>query len=375
MPDYLRSGTGYWLTLLSEKKWDVKGEVLIDENTLIDLKPGYNLIGNKYVRELYKNRDLSFRYAGSRYSFNEAVRAELVTTNVFGTAGRYYYSTDILVPFEGYWLGVLKEGVQLVQHLPLLNKAVEEASDTLLNTSNWQMNISASSSEAADSDNIFGVRKNATSEFDAMYDSPEPPLMPGTEGINLYFNIPGNKYSEIFGNKFSREFRPINEMNFTFNVESGVSGEVIVHWDNSLIRNIPDLELILMDEEENKIIDMLGSSQYSFQNSGTREFMIKGSLLTDVKEGEVPEKYYLSQNYPNPFNPSTKIEYGLPEKSFVSIVIYDITGSEVQLLVNDEKPAGKYFIEWKPQTLASGLYLCRITAGTYTSVRKMLFLK
>lgn len=96
---------------------------------------------------------------------------------------------------------------------------------------------------------------------------------------------------------------------------------------------------------------------------------------TAVSGAGIPDNYYLSRNYPNPFNPNTRIEFGLPEKSYVSMDIYDIRGSRVAVIINEEKPAGRYTVDWHPQNTASGIYFCRISAGKFNAVRKLVYLK
>ena len=88
-----------------------------------------------------------------------------------------------------------------------------------------------------------------------------------------------------------------------------------------------------------------------------------------------PGEFVLEQNYPNPFNPTTIIKFKIPQKSFVSLKIYNLLGSEVTVLVNEEKGAGTYNIKFDAQTLSSGTYFCKLEAGSYISVRKMLFIK
>ena len=85
---------------------------------------------------------------------------------------------------------------------------------------------------------------------------------------------------------------------------------------------------------------------------------------------------HLYQNYPNPFNPKTTIEYEVPEKSFVTIKIYDILGREVQTLVNnEEKVRWRYKVTFDASTLASGVYFYRIQAGSFVETKKMVVLK
>ncbi len=99
-------------------------------------------------------------------------------------------------------------------------------------------------------------------------------------------------------------------------------------------------------------------------------------ILTGVEDEEgIPEVFSLSQNYPNPFNPSTVIKYSLPEKSNVSIKIYDMLGQEVATLVNEVKNAGTYQVNFDASGLTSGMYIYKIQAGDYVSSKKMMLLK
>jgi hypothetical protein len=88
-----------------------------------------------------------------------------------------------------------------------------------------------------------------------------------------------------------------------------------------------------------------------------------------------PEVFELVQNYPNPFNPSTTISFSLPENSMVTLKIYDITGSEVAVLVNDFRNAGVHQVKFDASALSSGTYLYRITAKDFTETRKMILAK
>lgn len=98
--------------------------------------------------------------------------------------------------------------------------------------------------------------------------------------------------------------------------------------------------------------------------------------LTDVNDADLPpDKYMLYQNYPNPFNPATTIKYQLPEEAFVSLRIYNIIGEETAVLVNTTQPAGNYTVQWNAAGFSSGFYICRIDAGDYVAVKKLILLK
>ncbi|MBT8386042.1 MAG: T9SS type A sorting domain-containing protein [Ignavibacteria bacterium] len=89
----------------------------------------------------------------------------------------------------------------------------------------------------------------------------------------------------------------------------------------------------------------------------------------------LPKEFNLSQNYPNPLNPATIIKYQLPELSFVTLKVYDVLGNEVALLVDEEKPAGSYEINFDGSELTSGIYFYQLKAGNFIETKKMVLLK
>jgi len=100
------------------------------------------------------------------------------------------------------------------------------------------------------------------------------------------------------------------------------------------------------------------------------------SYLSDVEQiSGLPSDFSLSQNYPNPFNPTTKIEYSIPQESFVQLKIYDILGNEVATVVNQEQTAGTYRADFNAQNLSSGLYIAKLQAGNFSKSIKMTLLK
>ncbi len=90
-------------------------------------------------------------------------------------------------------------------------------------------------------------------------------------------------------------------------------------------------------------------------------------------------KYYLSDNYPNPFNPTTSISYSIPENAFVTLKIYDVLGNEVEVLISEQKEPGNYQIDFNASSvsrrISSGIYYYTLTAGNFTSTKKMILVK
>ena len=91
--------------------------------------------------------------------------------------------------------------------------------------------------------------------------------------------------------------------------------------------------------------------------------------------GDVPSTFGLDQNYPNPFNPATMIGYQLPVSGKVSIVVYDMLGQEVERLVDEVQPAGRHAVPWNGSNRASGMYIVRMTAGSFTATKRMVLVK
>ena len=105
-------------------------------------------------------------------------------------------------------------------------------------------------------------------------------------------------------------------------------------------------------------------------------YVYQQTTITDVEDEELlPTVFKLEQNYPNPFNPSTIIKFAVPVKSNVLIKIYDILGSEVVTIVNEEVDAGWYQKSFDAYSYSSGVYLFRMEAGNYISTKKMMLIK
>ena len=139
------------------------------------------------------------------------------------------------------------------------------------------------------------------------------------------------------------------------------------------LNNNKGKRFILEEWEAGKVV---ASHLLSDGKSVTIEKRTNNSLVLKVSDSApVPASYALRQNYPNPFNPSTTISFDLPENVFVSLRVYDITGREVRNLVEGTFPAGSYSINADFSNLASSIYFYRLTAGTFSELKKMVLVK
>lgn len=193
-----------------------------------------------------------------------------------------------------------------------------------------------------------------------------------------------------------------------YDVTPGTKGnQIIITLENgSNVSGAKNIEVKLLSTQEalvfNKrmqIVKIINASEekdvpFSFDikrniesnKKDTIEFSVNGNGINLKKSFIInytaPKEYSLSQNFPNPFNPTTTIRYDLPFDSKVSLKIYDILGNEIETLVDKEESAGFKEIKFNGLSLASGVYIYRMTAydpvnnrTSFVSIKKMMMIK
>jgi hypothetical protein len=113
-------------------------------------------------------------------------------------------------------------------------------------------------------------------------------------------------------------------------------------------------------------------------STGNKVTLLENTTIVTNSTNELSsaqKNFCLFQNYPNPFNPTTIISYQIPELSFVSLKVYGVLGNELATLVNEEKSAGNYEVEFNGTDLPSGMYVYKILAGFFSQTKKMILLK
>lgn len=135
------------------------------------------------------------------------------------------------------------------------------------------------------------------------------------------------------------------------------------------------------------IADRFGYVRYEYDadlGSTYDTWDLIGCIIADTLYGEMtrvpslvepPEQIELLQNYPNPFNPVTNISLSIPQRSFVSVKVYDLLGREVSVIVSQELSAGNYTRQWNAGGFPSGVYFYRLQAGSFVETKKLLLLK
>ena len=119
-----------------------------------------------------------------------------------------------------------------------------------------------------------------------------------------------------------------------------------------------------------KASNVAGSSQWST----TWSFTVVVTNLNSISS-TIPDKFNLYQNYPNPFNPSTNIKFDVPTSSEVKLVVYDLSGKEVEKLYSGNIQAGKFEYKWNASNYSSGIYFAKLESKDFTGIKRMMLVK
>ncbi|MCG8603493.1 DNRLRE domain-containing protein [bacterium] len=161
-----------------------------------------------------------------------------------------------------------------------------------------------------------------------------------------------------------------------FDVTAAISGDGTYSF--GMRNNSPDA--VKYSSKEGSFVPelLIVTGDHLAKNAGTANFSGEESALT--KPDLIPDRLQLSQNYPNPFNLETKIEYGLPEASHVSLRIFNLRGQVVRTLVDHFQSPGLKSVRWNGRDnhgreIASGAYIVLLQANEQTTARKLILQK
>lgn len=185
---------------------------------------------------------------------------------------------------------------------------------------------------------------------------------------------------------------PVEMISFTADC---INGEAVLRWSTSTETNNYGFELQRKTESSSwsriSFIPGHGTtttpSFYSFNDNSTG----RGKYLYRLKQSDLdgsfsysnvidvdinkPSDFSLKQNYPNPFNPVTRIDFSIPQNSFVNLSVYNVLGEKVFTLINEIKSEGHHSVDFNASELTSGIYVYRLQAGSSVSVKKMTLIK
>ncbi len=379
--DSIRRRDGYWLHNRTGAHLDASGFSALPDTVIvdtayarIDLRPGWNQIATPF----------DFPVSWNHRRLNNEIDA-VINAYIATDTGSYYYATDTLLPFHGYFLySNATETTPLFLPYIRANLLPKIALLPVAPRHDfWQAQLSLEADGAGDMTNIFGVRPRAADGRDE-FDLHEPPLPPG-KYVSLCFERAGDDgKTELLSGDF-RE--PGRGWMFNLLVRGNSGGAARLRLTDTLLLP-PDYAVML--------VDIIAGARYSIPRAGVLNLprvptvegvhyrlIVGDEAYVDSHSGSnpaIPERFRLYQNHPNPFNPATTIRFDLPAPAHARLDIFNILGQRVTTLLDRDMPAGSHAVRWdgrdgNGRAVASGVYFYRLNAGTDVDKRKMILLK
>ncbi len=315
----LIQGEGYWLRFANAGSTTIDGTLI---NTLtISLNEGWNLITG-----------ISSPVAVESISDPGGI---IVSGTIYGYSSSYY-NADAIEPGKGYWINASADGDVTFGDGVARSRPVFE-----------DMTAGANTLTIDGQDLCFGIDIPADKMMSYSL-PPKPP--PGAFDVRFSGDTRiGGKNSEI------EVMSPYETITISYDVVLD-AGEYM-HW-------------VLTSES---------GDEYILEEDGEITVPTEDTF-TLARVPVIPIAYALHQNYPNPFNPITTLRYDLPVDNHVTIIIYDLSGREVNRIVNASQPAGHHSVMWNStnsfgKPVSAGVYLYQIRAGDFVQTRKMVLLK
>ncbi len=316
--DTLKIGKGYWLKFNSAQSYQIQGQLV--NQLSIPVKAGWNLIG-----ALNSNISTS----------SISTQPPNIISSLFYDYNGSYSPANVLSSGKGYWVKVSQNGS--INLTTTFGKIPENANFEIKDYE-YELNF------------ISANRNSKLYLLSGNFDMKkfELPPVPPFDGFDVRFST--NSFIEKINDEEKIILISGNEP-VILSLKSNDKNPLILKYYNSGI----EMETILSSGE-----------QIKFDNN---------IRLIKVKRINLPDEFVLYQNYPNPFNPVTKIQFYLPEKSKVTLNIYDIRGRKLETLVEQSLNQGMHTINFDGSRYPSGVYFYELRTEKFRNMRKMILIK
>ncbi len=323
--DSIFHGIGYWLKYNNADRVELNGEWVYADT--IAVETGWNMIGS-----------ISNPIAVGTINSDPP---DIMVSDCFGYNNSYFI-TDSIKPGKGYWVKVNQPGSLILN------------SSSIMKVSTARRDIREECNKLLFRDNQGRIQE-------------------------LYFTTQGER------NTPGRYELPPIPPDGSFDVRY-VSGRMLETFNNgindeySILISSAEYPLTITWEIKEQPFDgilKVGEKEISLSSNGSIQILNQKSqiVLSKAGVGELPRNFLLEQNLPNPFNPSTTINYQLPIDTWVTLKVFDVLGQEVATLVNEDKKAGRYGVEFNGSKLSSGVYFYRLQADGMSQIQKMILAK
>jgi len=366
----LNTGEGYWLLQRSNlviARTDSLPPLGSDGTFAIPLHGGWNMISNPFTVSVGRDAVIAANGLPAGTAFWEHIGA--VRTSTGGTT---------LDPFKGYYFD---NGTLNLASLKIPYPSASVSKRALkIPPVDWRMELVFDGDINTDRDNYVGIAPTVA-EGPNELDQHEAPLV-FDEGF-LYFSRPAWDPARC---RFATDMRPAlgDGQRWDFEVWNPRLGQGRITVNG--VAAVPaQYRVMLVDPLNSAPVDLRRQNVYAYATSAkTMQFsLIVGTqaFVEGVTANLVPQVFDLAQNYPNPFNPSTTITYMLASPADVRLEILTVLGQRVRMLDSGVRPAATHTVIWdgrdeNGQTVASGVYFCRLVAGgNMIRTRKLLLVK
>jgi hypothetical protein len=337
--DTLRGRIGYWVKMAAAQTHSILGEP--DSTDTLSLAGRWNVIGtNSFVAPL---------------SGVTTDPPAIIMTQFYAYDDTGYAVTDSLLPGRGYWVRASAPGTL---HLNVPTEMPPGSSKPSAREALAALSALRIEDDAGRSQTLrFGIRGG---------EDPDPglfelPPVPPDAGFDARFGS-GSMVGYHDPAAVSEGSIPVRIYTDRY--------PVTLRWDVKVDnRATYALAYPAGGDAPDVVVPITGSGSRTLT-----EIQAKGLRLA-MESRQVPTEFGLSQNYPNPFNPATTVEYALPRADRVKLVLYNALGEQVATVVDAQQDAGYYRAVISGDRLATGVYFYRLTAGSFTSSRKMLLIR